>query len=109
MRNVTYGSERIQKEPNDPERKESDGEEFDSGGGGGYLARMGKEIVGWLKDARARQGLSQSEAAKKWGVNLRTLQGWEVGRSYPIGKTLLRLMREIGPPEVRPVRRKRGA
>ena len=36
-----------------------------------------------LKAIRKREKLSQSEAAESWGVNLRTLQQWEIGGSTP--------------------------
>lgn len=36
-----------------------------------------------IKAIRAREKLSQSEAAEAWGVNLRTLQQWENRRSAP--------------------------
>jgi DNA-binding transcriptional regulator YiaG len=45
-----------------------------------------------VKEARRRLGLSQSQAATKWGVNLRTLQEWEQAKILPRGETLLRLL-----------------
>lgn len=36
-----------------------------------------------IKSARAKAGLTQAAASKQWGVNLRTLQDWEFGRSEP--------------------------
>jgi DNA-binding transcriptional regulator YiaG len=30
-----------------------------------------------VKRARRRLGLSQSEAAREWGISVKTLQGWE--------------------------------
>ncbi len=96
--------------PNRNERKEGDGGEFDSGGGGGYLAHMGKEIVGWLKGGRERAGLTQEQAAKKWGFNRRTLEAWESGIRFPRGEAFIKLTRIIGPLEVHQARRrKRGA
>lgn len=43
------------------------------------------------KAARERTGLSQSEFAMLLGVSVRTLQGWEQGRTQPSGaaRTLL--------------------
>jgi putative transcriptional regulator len=38
-----------------------------------------------LKAARQKEGLSQSEAAQKWGISKRTLQEWEQGRFEPRG------------------------
>lgn len=37
-----------------------------------------------IRDARARLGLSQSEAAARCGVSARTFQGWEAGK-HPAG------------------------
>lgn len=38
-----------------------------------------------IKAAREKLTLSQSEAAARWGVNVRTLQDWELGRNEPRG------------------------
>jgi len=38
-----------------------------------------------IKRKRAREGLSQSQAAKAWGINVRILQYWEQGRHNPSG------------------------
>ncbi|HEY4247822.1 MAG TPA: hypothetical protein VGM64_13285 [Lacunisphaera sp.] len=38
-----------------------------------------------IQSARNKLGLSQSEASKTWGINLHTLQGWEIGRHEPRG------------------------
>ena len=45
-----------------------------------------------IKAARARLGLSQSQAAKAWGVPLQTLKNWEQGMNSPRGQTLDRLI-----------------
>jgi len=37
---------------------------------------------------RAREGLTQKQAAKAWGVSVGTLQFWEQGRSIPRGFAL---------------------
>lgn len=42
-------------------------------------------IANRLKKAREKCGFSQSEAAGKWGLPLRTLQNWEVARNEPRG------------------------
>jgi DNA-binding transcriptional regulator YiaG len=55
--------------------------------------RMGKrvpqkakrEFMDALKSWRARNGLSQSEAAERLGVPLKTLQNWEIARTKPQG------------------------
>ncbi|MBW8782959.1 MAG: helix-turn-helix domain-containing protein [Verrucomicrobia bacterium] len=45
-----------------------------------------------LKAARARLGLSQSQAAKAWDVPLKSLQRWEQAESsMPRGEIILRL------------------
>jgi putative transcriptional regulator len=44
-------------------------------------------IAEQIKTARQRAGLSQAQAARAWGVSLRTLQEWEQGRSEPRGGT----------------------
>ena len=38
-----------------------------------------------IKAERERCGLSQSAAARKWKINLQTLQSWEQGRREPRG------------------------
>lgn len=44
-----------------------------------------------LKAARVNQNLKQSEAAKKIGVSLSTLQKWESGKCYPSVKYIARI------------------
>jgi DNA-binding transcriptional regulator YiaG len=44
-----------------------------------------------LKAARAKLGLSQSEAAKLWKFSGKTLQSWEQGQSEPRGLYLEKL------------------
>ena len=41
-----------------------------------------------IKEARARLGLSQSQAAKAWNIPLKTLQKWEQGIRMPQGLSL---------------------
>ena len=41
-------------------------------------------VKGW----RDRVGLSQSQTARKLGVSLKTLQGWEQGRPMPYPRLL---------------------
>jgi len=38
-----------------------------------------------IKCKRAREGLSQSQAAREWGASLRALQSWEQGIYVPQG------------------------
>ncbi len=56
------------------------------------------DLASQIKAARARLGLSQSQAATSWRVNLKTLQNWEQGRSLPHGKELERLWPILFPP-----------
>jgi len=50
-----------------------------------------------IKKARAKAKLSQSQAAEAWGVNLRSLQGWEIGASAPSGQNVAKLLPFILP------------
>ena len=47
-----------------------------------------------IKEARAKLGLSQSQAAKAWGIPVRTLQTWEQEQSSPRGLAL-KTLRQI--------------
>lgn len=49
---------------------------------------MSEELKNKLKAARAKLGLSQSQASKAWGIPLKTLQSWEIDRNTPQGFTL---------------------
>lgn len=51
-----------------------------------------------VKAARARLGLSQSQAAAQWSVPLKSLQNWEQGLVLPMGATLLRLLPLLSAP-----------
>jgi len=42
-------------------------------------------IAARIKAAREKLGISQEEAAQQWGLNLRTLQNWEIERNEPRG------------------------
>ena len=55
-----------------------------------------------LTDLRARLGLSQTEFARQFMLNLRTLQDWEQGRREPedVARTYLRVI-ERNPDAVR--------
>lgn len=53
---------------------------------------MSEELQRKLKEARKKLGLSQSQAAQKWGVPKATLQAWEQDRNTPTGFTLQSLM-----------------
>lgn len=49
---------------------------------------MSEELRRKLKAARAKLGLSQSQAAAAWGVPLKTLHHWEQDRATPRGLAL---------------------
>jgi DNA-binding transcriptional regulator YiaG len=42
-----------------------------------------KRFAEQIRVIRNSERLSQSEAASVWGVNLKTLQAWEIGQSEP--------------------------
>ena len=53
-------------------------------------AQLRKDVKGevWmalLREWRREHGLSRREAAKQTGLNRRTWEGWELGRSAPSG------------------------
>ena len=50
-----------------------------------------KAIAEQIKITRNRAGLSQAQAARAWGVSVRTLQKWEQGAAEPRGGTWERL------------------
>jgi DNA-binding transcriptional regulator YiaG len=52
-----------------------------------------------LRAWRARQALSQSQAALELGVNRKTLQNWEQGSRSPRGLARKRLLELIGEPQ----------
>ena len=49
---------------------------------------MSQELRNNLKAAREKIGLSQSQAAKAWGIPLRTLISWENDERTPHGFAL---------------------
>jgi DNA-binding transcriptional regulator YiaG len=49
------------------------------------------KLANQIRNARRAAKLSQSEAAAKWGISLRTLQQWEQGRSQPQGLAMQKL------------------
>lgn len=58
-----------------------------------------------LKAARAKLGLSQSQAAKAWGVALSSLQDWEQGQHQPRGiglKAIQEIVARINTEEASP-------
>lgn len=55
-------------------------------------------LASLIKEARTRADLSQSQAAKAWGIPLPTLRAWEQGVNIPGGKHLAKLLPLIQPP-----------
>lgn len=56
---------------------------------------MSEELANKLKAARAKLGLSQSQAAKAWGIPVRTLQAWEIDQQTPRGFALKALNEKL--------------
>lgn len=56
------------------------------------------DLPSQIKAARVRLGLSQSQAAKAWGTNIRNIQNWEQGIKVPESRTLLRLLPILSAP-----------
>jgi DNA-binding transcriptional regulator YiaG len=61
-----------------------------------------------IRAARKRAGLSQSEAARQWGVSIRTLQQWEQARSEPMGLAKTKLQEILGSTKRRPSKKSSG-
>lgn len=56
---------------------------------------MSEELRNRLKEARAKLGLSQSQAAKAWGIPKPTLVAWENDQRTPRGLALTMLMEKL--------------
>lgn len=56
---------------------------------------MSEELRRKLKAARAKLGLSQSQAAKAWGIPLPTLKCWENDQRTPRGFALQALNEKL--------------
>ncbi len=54
-----------------------------------------------LKQWRKRHGLTQLEAAAELGVNIDTLQNWEIARTMPRGIGLKAMLMVIAPKQRR--------
>lgn len=57
---------------------------------------MSKEVAispDQIKTARMKQGLSLSQAAKKWGIAKPTIYSWETGFRKPAGLYLRKIQR----------------
>ena len=60
-----------------------------------------EEIAARIKAKREQAGLSQSEAARAWGISKQTLQSWEQGRRAPRGLYLQAIERILEKSAVR--------
>jgi transcriptional regulator with XRE-family HTH domain len=60
------------------------------------MARKTGHFAALLKQLRAAANLSQSGLAKRCGVPVGTIQGFEIGRREPTYGTLLKLARGLG-------------
>lgn len=56
---------------------------------------MSEELRLKLKSARAKLGLSQSEAASAWGINKKTLISWENDLRTPRGFALTAILEKL--------------
>jgi len=56
---------------------------------------MSEELRRKLKAARQKLNLSQSQAAKEWGMPLRTLINWENDRRTPRGFSLTAITEKL--------------
>ena len=56
-----------------------------------------KQFAKLLQDYRERRGFTQSDAADKLGISVRTLQNWEIARNMPRGFGLNALVKVIAP------------
>ena len=57
-------------------------------------------FVTWLGACLAREGLTQTEAARRVGVTSRTLNRWVLGQSEPTFRHLRRICEAFGPPPI---------
>jgi transcriptional regulator with XRE-family HTH domain len=54
------------------------------------------EFSGMLKKFREEKGWTQAELAKRSGVSLRTIQGWEQGHRAPVSPDFFRVVKVLG-------------
>lgn len=52
-----------------------------------------------IKRTREQLGMSQAEFAQAFHLNLRTLQGWEIGKAKPEGATVVLLWLIVHAPQ----------
>jgi putative transcriptional regulator len=60
-------------------------------------AEAAKDAAAWVRRVRRRAGLSQAEFARRIGISVATLRGWEQGKLLPQGaaRALLRVIDRV--------------
>jgi putative transcriptional regulator len=60
-------------------------------------AEAAKDAAAWVRRVRRRAGLSQAEFARRIGISVATLRGWEQGKLSPRGpaRALLRVIDRV--------------
>src|SRR5260370_36954952 len=60
-------------------------------------AEAAKDAAAWVRRVRMRAGLSQAELARRIGVSVATVRGWEQGKLLPQGaaRALLRVVDRV--------------
>ena len=60
-------------------------------------AEAAKDAAAWVRRVRRRAGLSQAEFARRIGVSVATVRGWEQGKLLPQGaaRALLRVIDRV--------------
>ena len=60
-------------------------------------AEAAKDAAAWVRRVRRRAGLSQAEFARRLGISVATVRGWEQGKLLPQGaaRALLRVIDRV--------------
>ena len=60
-------------------------------------AEAAKDAAAWVRRVRRRAGLSQAEFARRIGISVATVRGWEQGKLVPQGaaRALLRVIDRV--------------
>ena len=60
-------------------------------------AEAAKDVATWVRRVRRRAGLSQAEFARRIGISVATVRGWEQGTPLPQGaaRALLRVIDRV--------------
>ena len=60
-------------------------------------AEAAKDAAAWVRRIRKRAGLSQAEFARRIGISVETVRGWEQGKLVPQGaaRALLRVIDRV--------------